>query len=138
METTKKITTRNFYEGIKAVFSGEDLPEMLTANDVVEFCNKQMESLDKKAAKARELAAQKKIEGDELQAAILSVLTKEPATINEICERLNDPEISRNKVVYRLANLAKPEVGKAVKGEISVPAVDGEKKARRAVVYSLA
>lgn len=135
METTKKITARDYFDAIEAVFSGNDLPENITADDVVAFCQDRKVALDKKAEKAREAAAKRKVEGDALSDALLGCLTTAPATISDIQARLGDDEVSRNKITYRLSALAKN--GKAVKGEMSIPGEDGG-KARKVVTYALA
>ena len=69
----EKLTKKQMFEGMIAYFHGEDV-EIENA-DVVEFCQDQIADLDKKAAKAKERAAAKKAESDELTDLVYSVLT---------------------------------------------------------------
>ena len=77
MEKTT-ITKREMYEQIILMFTEDAETEVkVSAEDVVAFCNKEIEALEKKAAKAKERAAVQKAEGDELTDAVLEVLTDE-------------------------------------------------------------
>lgn len=113
---------RDIFEGIKATlvenFPAEDV------QDYVDFINKEIGALDAKKAKEAERRAAKKAEPDELMDAVLECLGEEPATAAEIAEQLAErfPEVTRNKVTYRLAKAAKE--GKAVKNEMKA---DGKK-----------
>ena len=76
----EKITKREMFEAIKGLAeSGAlhmfDFNENITDEAVAEFCANEIDLLDKKAAKAKERAAAKKAEGDELTAAVAAVLT---------------------------------------------------------------
>ena len=122
MET--KVTKKEMFEMIKAALAEN--------KDVVDFCDKEIASLDRKAAKAKERAAEKKAEGDELTAVVESVLTNELTTIADITAKIDGPDVTVHKVSYRLGQLAKN--GKAVKAEISVGGGDGV-KARRVMAY---
>jgi len=137
MNTTTKITKRACYDAILAVFTGNELPEGITAEDIVNFCEDQKTALDNKAAKAKEYAAKKKAAGDALTETVFGVLTDEPATVDEITEAVNeivnDENLTRQKVAYRLNALAKD--GRATKGEVTVAGSEG-KKSHKIVVYS--
>lgn len=97
--------------------------------DLVEFCNHQVELLDAKKAKAQEKAAEKKKAGDELQARILDVLTDTPQSKDDICAVINDPEVTPAKIVSRMKNLV--DFGFAVKDTAKTE--DGKK----VTVYTL-
>lgn len=126
MEKTT-ITKREMYEQIILMFTegAEDSEIVATAEDVIAFCNKEIEALEKKAAKAKERAAAQKAEGDELTDAVLAVLTDEFQPAGDIVKALNREDVTTHKVSYRLRVLV--ESGKAVKDQINI-AAEGEKK----------
>ena len=88
----------------------------------MEFIQKQVDALDKKADKAKERAAEKKAAGDELRTKVQSVLTEELQTIDEIVDAIGEEDVTRNKVVARLTQLLK--AGVAVKDKVE----NGSKK----------
>ena len=125
MEKTT-ITKREMYEQIILMFTEDAEAEVkVSAEEVVAFCNKEIEALEKKAAKAKERAAVQKAEGDELTDAVLEVLTDEFQPAGDIVKALNREDVTTHKVSYRLRVLV--ESGKAVKDQINI-AAEGEKK----------
>ena len=125
MEKTT-ITKREMYEQIILMFTEDAETEVkVSAEDVVAFCNKEIEALEKKATKAKERAAAQKAEGDELTDAVLAVLTDEFQPAGDIVKALNREDVTTHKVSYRLRVLV--ESGKAVKDQINI-AAEGEKK----------
>ena len=125
MEKTT-ITKREMYEQIILMFTEDAETEVkVSAEEVVAFCNKEIEALDKKATKAKERAAAQKAEGDELTDAVLEVLTDEFQPAGDIVKALNREDVTTHKVSYRLRVLV--EGGKAVKDQINI-AAEGEKK----------
>ena len=134
MEKTT-ITKREMYEQIILMFTEDAETEVkVSAEDVVAFCNKEIEALEKKATKAKERAAAQKAEGDELTDAVLAVLTDEFQPAGDIVKALNREDVTTHKVSYRLRVLV--EGGKAVKDQINI-AAEGEKK-RLVMGYRLA
>lgn len=126
---TKKITKKEMFAKIAAAMS-EDI-------EVVEFCEKEIAALDRKAEKARERAAKKRAAGDELKTAVAGVLTNEFRTAADIAEDLiasgfeNDGEVpSAAKVIYRLNALVKD--GVAEKTDITIETSEGKKSTRKA------
>lgn len=104
-------------------------------NDVIAFCEHEIELLDKKTAKAKERAAAKRAEGDELTEQIYNVLyDDEFMTIPEIVKALGDESVSAQKASYRLRSLV--EANRAEKTEITVASSDGGKASKR-VAYRL-
>ena len=95
------------------------------------FCTNEIGLLDKKAAKAKENAAAKKTEKDELCNVVEAVLTTEFQTRNDIAAKIEGDDVTVAKVGYRLTKLV--EMGLAEKTEVSVPGPDG--KARKVVAY---
>ncbi len=100
--------------------------------EVVEFCNKEIALLDKKALKAKERAAAKKAEGDELKGIVQGVLTAEPMTAADVVEAIvaNGVETTVGKVIYRLNALVKD--GVAEKEDVVIETPDGKKAKRKA------
>lgn len=134
---TPKITKKDYFNGIMAVLNGggTDIP----VADMVAFCEKEITALDTRASKAKERAAAKRAEGDALMDLVFSVLTDEPATRNEVFDRVvatgdASDDVSVAKIGYRLTALTSN--GKAVKTEITADGTDG--KSHRYAAYSLA
>ena len=121
----EKITKREMYEAIKATFeTGEcEYP----AEAVIAFCEKEIASLDAKAAKAKERAAAKKAEADVLYDQVKDALTDEFATIADIAAAVAEvnPDATVSKVTYRLTKLV--EAGVAEKTPIKIAATETSK-----------
>lgn len=127
-------TKKQMFEGLIAYFHGEDVE--IENEDFVEFCQNQIADLDKKAAKAKERAAAKKAESDELTDLVYSVLTDEYQTIADITVIVAEtvPDVSASKVTARLTKLF--NAGSIEKEQISVE--DSEGKKRKCMGYRLA
>ena len=104
-----------------------------TNSAIVEFCNHEIELLDKKAATAKATAAKKKVEGDALTDAVAAVLTDELATIADIAAKVDGDDVTVSKVQYRLNQLVAN--GKARKEQVTVSG-DGS-KARKLMAYAI-
>ena len=85
------------------------------------------------AGKAKETAARKRAEGDELTERVAEVLSDELTTIADITELIGDEAVSTAKTQYRLNQLVK--MGRARKEEITIE-VDGKKK--KAMAFAIA
>ena len=130
----EKITKREMFVAIKtAMETGEAC--VYDADAVIAFCDKEIAALDNKAAKAKETAAKKKAESDELTDVIAALLTDELQTTADIAAKIEGEDVTVHKVSYRLTQLTKS--GVAVKDEVSIPGKDGT-KARKVVAYKLA
>ena len=131
----EKITKREMFEAIKETFETGSCK--FDAATVMAFCDKEIASLDAKAAKAKERAAAKKAEADILMGQVEGALTGEFQTIADIAAAVAEvnADATVSKVTYRLTKLV--ESGVAEKTDVSVPGVDGGKarkvKAFRAV-----
>ena len=90
------MTNREMYEQIKG---------KLTDAEEIAFIDTQIAALDRKAAKAKERAAAKKAEGDELRETIFNVLTEEPQTIAQIIAAVGIEDLTPAKVTSRLGQL---------------------------------
>ena len=113
----KKMTKRDYFVEIKEIL------ENANETALAEVMNHEIELLDKKTAKNKERAAQRKIEGDELRDTISNILVDEPQTIDEIVEQIDDEEITKAKVVARLTQLV--GLGEAIKEPVKTE--DGKK-----------
>ena len=130
----EKLTKKEYFTGLIAYFRGEDVE--IENEDFIEFCQDQIADLDKKAAKAKERAAAKKAESDELTDLVYSVLTDEYQTIADITVTVAEtvPDVSASKVTARLTKLF--NAGSIEKEQISVE--DSEGKKRKCMGYRLA
>ena len=128
----EKITKREMYEAIKETFETGSCK--FDAATVVAFCEKEIASLDSKAAKAKERAAAKKADGDELTDLVASALTDEFQVIADIAAAVaeTNADATVSKVTYRLGKLV--EAGKAEKTQITIPGGEGV-KARKVQAY---
>ena len=129
-----RLTKKQMFEGLIAYFHGEDVE--IENEAFIEFCQDQIADLDKKAAKAKERAAAKKAESDELTDLVYSVLTDEYQTIADITVVVAEtvPDVSASKVTARLTKLF--NTGVIEKEQISVE--DSEGKKRKCMGYRLA
>lgn len=130
----EKITKREMFEAIKETF--ETGACKYDAATVMAFCDKEIASLDAKAAKAKERAAAKKAEADVLMGQVEGALTGEFQTIADIAAAVSavNADATVSKVTYRLTKLV--EAGVAEKTDVSVPGVDGG-KARKVKAFRI-
>jgi multidrug resistance efflux pump len=128
----EKITKREMFEAIKETF--ETGKCKYDAAVVTAFCDKEIASLDSKAAKAKERAAAKKAEADGLTDLVAAALTDEFQVIADIAATVaeSDADATVSKVTYRLGKLV--EAGKAEKTQVTIPATEGS-KARKVQAY---
>lgn len=110
-----KMTKAMWFEAIKAVVEASEAEQKA---EMVEFIDAQVELLAKKAEKAKERAATKKVEGDELREVVRTVLTEEFQPIDEIVAQIDGEDITKAKVTARLTQLVKAEL--AEKEQIKV------------------
>ena len=138
----EKMTKRNVYEalinyatsGAMAYIDGDTTVEV-SAEALQAFAENEISLLDKKAVKAKERAATKRAEGDELTAVVRQVMsTEEFEPIADIAARIEGEDVTVAKVQYRLTQLVK--AGEAEKEQITVPGGEGQ-KARKIMAYKL-
>ena len=130
----EKITKREMFEAIKETFETGSCK--FDAETVMAFCDKEIASLDAKAVKAKERAAAKRAEADELMTQVREALTDEFQTIADIASVVVEvnPEATISKVQYRLTKLVEANV--AEKAQMTIPATETS-KARRVQGYKL-
>lgn len=133
--TTTKITKRDRYNTILTLIAAAADAgwEGYDFEDLTAFAEKEIAQLDKKSAKAKETAAAKKNEKDELCAIVESVLTGDWQTREQVTAQIEGEDVTVAKVGYRLTKLCSMNV--AEKTETNV-AAEGE-KARKVMVYRL-
>lgn len=127
MSEVKKVTKKENYEMLMEIVENSN-SEMKA--ELVDFITKQIESIDAKAAKAKEKAAEKRAEGDELRAAVKAVLTEELQTAETILSQIEGEELTKAKIVARLTQLVKN--GEASKEEVKT------EEGKKVMAYKLA
>ena len=136
----EKITKREMFEAIKGLAESgalhmQDFNEAISDSAVADFCANEIALLDKKAVKAKERAATKRAEGDELTTVVRAAMsTEEFEPIADIAARIEGEDVTVAKVQYRLTQLVK--TGEAEKEQITVPGGEGQ-KARKIMAYKL-
>ena len=132
----EKMTKRNVYEALinyasTGVMSYDG--NEITADALATFAENEIALLDKKAVKAKERAATKRAEGDELTDAVRAAMSTEDfEPIAEIAARIEGEDVTVSKVSYRLTLRVKN--GEAVKEQITIPGSEGQ-KARKIMAY---
>ncbi len=113
----KKITKKDYYTMLKEIVEeSKDIETEISKEELLEFIDKQVASINAKAEKAKEKAAEKKANGDELREVVQSVLTKEYQTIDAIVNQIENEKITKAKVTARLTSLVK--AGLATKSDL--------------------
>lgn len=130
----EKITKREMFEAIKETFETGSCK--FDAEVVKAFCDKEIASLDAKAAKAKERAAAKKAEADVLMDQVQDALTDEFQVIADIAATVAEvnPDATISKITYRLTKLVEAEV--AEKSQVVIPAT-ADTKARKVQAYKI-
>ena len=129
--TTEKITKRDMYEAIIGAMETGEIK--YAPDDVIAFCQNEIELLDKKTAKAKERAAAKSAENDEIMDKVRDVLSPNDfMPIADVVKAIGDPDLTAAKVQYRLRKLA--EANEAEKTEVTIAGAEGT-KARKVVAY---
>ena len=98
----KKLTKKDYYGMLKDIILTSDVDNK---EELEAFIDRQIEIIDNKAEKAKERAVEKKAEGDELRAAIKSVLTEDYQSADDILAQLEGEDLSKAKIIARLTQL---------------------------------
>ena len=134
MANTVKLTKKDYFNKMIDVMNGAldfGYDPDADVDALIAFCEKEIATLDKRSAKAKETAAAKRAAADELYDAVAAVLPAEFTSIDGITALVDFPEVTRAKVANRLNKLASNNA--AEKGEMSVTGADG--KAKKVVAY---
>ena len=117
MDNTMKKTKAMYFAELREMVLAAVEDEAQQA-ELVEFIDKQMETLDKRKAAAADRAAKKRAESDALTDEIFALIGNEPMTVDEIVLALDNEDVTRNKVTARLGKLVK--AGSIVKETVKV------------------
>lgn len=111
-----KMTKKMYFEAIiRAAQTG--VFDVDTA-EMVAFAEKEIALLEKRTEKARERAAEKRAEADELELAVAEVLTDEFQTIADIAAQIEGEDVTAGKIAARLKKLI--AAGKAERAQVAV------------------
>jgi len=122
MENTVKKTKAMYFAELREMVLAA-VEDKAQQDELVEFIDKQIETLEKRKVAAAERAEKKKAESDAMTDAILAQIGNELVTVDEIVVALDSEEVTRNKVTARLGKLVK--AGTIVKEAVKV---DGNKR----------
>ena len=103
MENTK-VTKKQYFGMI------EDIVKASEAEDkdaILAFISKEVDLLDARAEKAKERAAKKREESDELRKEILDLLTDKGQTGNDLVAAIGRKDVTKAKVTARMTQLVK-------------------------------
>ena len=117
----KKFTKVDMFTVLKDLVSASEAIEAETKANLLEGLDKELASLEKRKESAQKRAAAKKEESDALTEEILRVVegsAEDCLLVDDIVERLDNPEVTRNKVTARLGKLV--TAGKIVKDVVKV------------------
>lgn len=125
----EKMTKAMYFEVIRGIVEGlgvEAFPEGVSADDVLDFIDRQVGLLDKRAAASKERAAKKRAASDELTELIYTMIFEadDLITADEIVEKIGDEEVTKNKVTARVSKLVK--AGRVAKEQVKLE--DGKKR----------
>lgn len=117
MENTVKKTKAMYFAELREMVLAA-VEDQAQQDELVEFIDKQIETLEKRKVAAAERAEKKKAESDAMTDAILAQIGDELITVDEIVIALDSEEVTRNKVTARLGKLVK--AGMIVKEAVKV------------------
>lgn len=110
MEKEKKMTKKDYFNELKTIVENSKIENK---DELIYFLESQIESIENKAIKAKERAAEKKANGDEIRDLVKSALTKELQSVEDIVATINKEDITKAKVIARLTQLV--NLGEAIK-----------------------
>lgn len=123
----EKIVKREMYSALVAMADGETFKYSM--DDLRAFAQNEIDLLDKKAAKAKERAAAKKAEQDELGEIVKSLLTDEWQTLADLAGQIDGDDVSAAKVQARVKKLI--DAGEVEKAQVEIPATETSKKSKK-------
>lgn len=112
-----KKNRRDYFEEIKAIVAEDE--------ELVAFVDGEIAKIDNRAAKEKEKRAEKRAQGDELQAAVKAYIQDADGavTAQEIADEIEGEDVTKAKVTYRATQLVK--AGEIFK--VTVKTEDGRK-----------
>lgn len=106
MENTVKKTKAMYFAELREMVIAA-VTDQEQQDELIDFIDKQVETLEKRKVAAAARAEKKRAESDALTDEIFELIGDEPITVDEIVVALNDEEVTRNKVTARLGKLVK-------------------------------
>jgi len=108
MENTVKKTKIMYFTELREMVMAA-VEDQAQQDELLEFIDKQIMTLEKRKIAAAERAEKKRAESDALTEAIFAEIGDELITVDEIVAALDDEDATRNKVTARLGKLVKAE-----------------------------
>jgi len=102
----EKITKRDILNGLLTLATTGECD--LTNEDIQLYAEKELASMDKRAATDKKRREAKAAESDEMTEAVYAVLTDEPMSAEEILEK-SGLDITKSKLIPKLTKLVKFE-----------------------------
>ena len=131
--TNKKTTKKEHFAMLRTMLETE-MANHPQCDELMEFIDKEIAALDKKAADAKARAEKTKAANDELKDRIFALLIEDDfMTTPEIIAALGDEGLSTQKVGARLTKLK--EAGLVEKEEVKRPAPSNDGKMKKLVGY---
>lgn len=125
-----KITKREMYMAIADTMRTGECK--FPPEDVIAFCEREIDTLDRKAARAKEKAAERAVASDAITEGLFSVLSDDAyMTTKEIIAAYGDEDMTSQKVAARMRKLI--DADRVEKSEVSVE--DSEGKSTKKVAY---
>ena len=106
----KKLTKREILVALRAHVETMTEVDGIPVDAVLEYIDTTVSQMDAKAAKAKEKAAEKKVDGDKLREEVYACITDEWQTADDITATLGKEDVSKAKVVARLTQLFKADM----------------------------
>ena len=123
----EKKTKIMYFEEIRDLIEDVEFEDAAEQNELLEFVDKQIETLNARKEAAAKRAEKKRQESDELTDKIYDVIGDEYITVDDIVDALDDEEVTRNKVTARLGKLVRN--GFIQKDKIKIEGVENKKMA---------
>ena len=125
--TTTNVTKTMVLDAIKALIAADAEITVgdvtVTGTDIQNYCDSTKAQITKKNERARERAAEKRTEGDELTTAIRGVITNDLKSADEITASIAVENATKSKIVARLGQMVR--AGEIVKEQFK--AEDGRR-----------
>lgn len=124
---TEKKTKIMYFEEIRDLIEDVEFEDEAQQTELIEFVDKQIETLIARKEAAAKRAEKKRQESDELTDKIYELISDEYITVDAIVDALGDEEVTRNKVTARLGKLVRN--GLVEKAKIKIEGVENKKMA---------
>ena len=127
----EKKTKIVYFEEIRNLIEDVEFEDAAEQAELIEFVDKQIETLNARKAAAAKRAEKKRQESDELTDKIYDVIGEDYITVDEVVAALNDEDVTRNKVTARLGKLVRN--GAIEKAKIKIEGVENKKMAYKRI-----